>query len=68
MLNSSRDTHGVNQISFTQCQFRNWGMITTYNCMVVHREVYSNDIIWRKKEGRERGKKKELFEHKTPFL
>ena len=43
-LNSSRDTHGVNRMSFNRCRFENWGVITTYVCMVAHRDVYWNDI------------------------
>ena len=43
MLNLSRDMHGVNQKSFTQCQFENWGVVTTYDCIFMHRDVYWYD-------------------------
>ena len=59
-LNSSRHAHGMNLMLFTRCQFQNWGVITAYNCMVVHREVYWNDITWTKQ--------KKLFEHYNPFF
>ena len=49
-LNSSRDTHSMNRMSFTRCQFENWCVITAYDCMVVHRDVYWNDITWSGKE------------------
>ena len=50
MLNLSRDTHGVNRMSFTQCQFENWSMIAAYDCMVMHHDVYLNNIMKRKKK------------------
>ena len=43
MSNSSRDTHGVNRMSFTRCQFENWGVVTAYDCKVVHR-VWSTGV------------------------
>ena len=51
-------------MSFTRYQFENWDVITAFDGMAVHRDIYWNDITWkRKKKKRKKGLKEELLAH-----